>query len=111
MPRKTKVKSTDAKLKVAKRIRVHFLERKTVTNNTGPNETPFLRGIKEGAVYANLDDIQEGRLYTVVELSNGMIALNEPTAKERLQYFAELKEELGGNMSIAEIKDAMGIIN
>lgn len=111
MPRTKAVAEKAEKLTVVKRIRVHFLEKKTIANNSGPNATPFLRGIQEGAVYANLDDIEEGRLYTVVELSNGMVALNTPTAKERLQYFADLKAELGADLTIQEIKDTMGIID
>lgn len=97
-----------------KRIRTMHLE--SVNFDVNTKGTTYLKGIKEGAVYANLDDIEAGRLYTVVELSKEgskdepMIALNKPTAKERLQFFADLKNEFPG-LDIAEIKDACGIVD
>lgn len=107
MPRaKTSTKNQE-KLRVVKRHRVHFLDKKIIENNNGPNQTPYLKGIQEGAVYANLDEIEAGRLYTVCELSNEMIVLNEPTTLERLQFLGQLAQTTG--LTVAEVKEELGI--
>lgn len=100
-------KNDQEKLTVVKRHRVHFLEEKIIANNNGPNKSPYLKKIQEGPVYANLDDIEEGKLYMVCELSNGLIVLNKPTMIERLKYFGQLSEESG--LTVQEIKKEMGL--
>ena len=61
-----------------------------------------------GAVYAKLDEITTGVVYSVVELSNGAIACNVASGPEKMKFFSEQKEMYPG-LSIADIKDALGL--
>jgi len=61
-----------------------------------------------GAVYSKIDEIQEGVIYSAVQLSNGAIALNVATGPEKMKFLNGLKSEYA-NMSIADIKDCLGI--
>jgi hypothetical protein len=63
--------------------------------------TPF------GAVYARLDEVKPG-LHKVVELSNGAIALNNPT-KDDVMEFINDKLTQYPNLTASEIKAEYGL--
>ena len=91
-------KATD-KLSVSKRLGQVFISNVSVKQNTNGNDyiaTPF------GAVYAKLSEIKPG-LYTAVELSNGAIALNNPTTEEVMGFINEKCGEYT-NLSASDIR-------
>jgi hypothetical protein len=123
MPRakSTPVKTNNKKLVVAERICTFHLEVKTVRENANGKSYIAVNLREYGydkpvAVYANIDDIEAGKIYTLVQFEpskageTGMLALNEPTAKERLKFFCDLKSEFAG-MELADIKSELGIID
>lgn len=76
------------------RLRTFHLEEVVYDTNTNGKE--FLKGVKEGAVYANIADMKPG-IYTVVELiydgeTPGPLALNKPRNEELLTF---MNEEFG----------------
>jgi hypothetical protein len=59
-----------------------------------------------GAVYSRLDEIKPG-LHKVVELSNGMLALNRPQRKDIMNFLTEQRDETG--WSISDLRDFYGV--
>ena len=97
--KKQAVKTGD-KLTVAKRLGQVFISVVTTKKNTNGNDyipTPF------GAVYANIPEINPG-LFTAVELSNGAIALNNPTTDEVMGFVNDKCGEYP-NLSASDIKE------
>jgi hypothetical protein len=74
---------------------------KTNSNGKAYIATPF------GAVYSRLDKIKPG-MHTVVELSNGALALNYSTTEERMAFLNEQKAKYPG-FSLEEIKAELGL--
>jgi len=95
---------TRAKLTVSKRLGVIHLSVVSTKKNTNDKEyiaTPF------GAVYSRLDEVKPG-LHSVVELSNGAIALNNPTKDDCMAFINQKLAEYP-NLSASDIRAEYGI--
>lgn len=108
------------KLVIDRRIGTLFLENKVVRTNKGKNKSQYvpvdareLGHDQPVAIYANIDEIESGTLYTLVQFKpseegeTGMYALNKPTLIERMKYLGNMAEESG--MTVAEVKAELGI--
>lgn len=103
MPVSRKTPAKTEKLTVSKRIGVISIDSVKIKKNVkGTNyiATPH------GAVYARINEIKPG-LHLVVELSNGALALNEPTRPDIMKFLTEQREETG--WSISELRDFYGV--
>lgn len=101
--RKAKTATKTAKLTIAKDLGVIHIDNVVVKQNVkGTNyvATPH------GAVYSRLDEIKPG-LHKVVELSNGMLALNRPQRKDIMNFLTEQRDETG--WSISDLRDFYGV--
>ena len=98
------VSSEKEKLTIKKRLGVIHLNSVVKRANTNGIEyipTPF------GAVYSRLSEIKPG-LQRVVELSNGAIALNNPTKDDAMEFINEKLSQFP-NLSAADIKAEYGL--
>jgi len=98
--------STEAreKLTIKKRLGVIHLAvvvKRANTNGIEYVPTPF------GAVYSRLAEIKPG-LHRVVELSNGAIALNNPTKDDAMEFINDKLTQFP-NLSAADIKAEYGL--
>ena len=126
MPRKSTATPTKAKKSfvIAERIGTFLLETVTIRNNSKvsekhPDGTPYIPVNLEGydkpvAVYMNIEAIEPCTVYTLVQFEpskkgeTGAYALNKPTARETLQFWANEKKAFP-ELSIGEIKEAYGV--
>lgn len=103
--RQTSEKTTATeKLTVAKRIGTVHLSVVSVKKNSNGKEyiaTPF------GAVYSRLSEIKPG-LHSVVELSNGALALNMATTEDRMAFINEQMSKYP-NLSASDIRSEFGL--
>jgi hypothetical protein len=91
------------KLTIAKDLGVIHIDNVVVKQNVkGTDYIPT----PHGAVYSRLDEIKPG-LHKVVELSNGMLALNRPQRQDIMKFLTEQREETG--WSIADLRDFYGV--
>ena len=98
----TEVKREDLKIISRKGVIVlNSVSPKTNSNGKAYIATPF------GAVYSRLDKIKPG-IHTVVELSNGALAINFPTTDERMEFFDQQKAKYP-SLTMDEIKAELGL--
>ena len=92
-----------AKLTISKNLGVIHIDNVVVKQNVkGTDYIPT----PHGAVYSRLSEIEPG-LHKVVELSNGMLALNRPQRVDIMNFLSEQRDETG--WSIGELRDFYGV--
>jgi hypothetical protein len=105
-------------LVIDSRIGTFFLEHKAIRENSKgtkyiPVNASELGHNEPVAVYANIDDIEAGKVYTLVQFKpsaegeTGMYALNEPTLIERMRFIGQVASETG--LSTDEVKAELGL--
>lgn len=98
------VQSTTEKLTVSERLGVIHLSVVSTKKNSNDKEyiaTPF------GAVYARLTEVKPG-LHSVVKLSNGAIALNNPTTEDRMSFINDMMQKYP-NFTAQDIRSEFGL--